>query len=314
MHNFLSSEFLSKLIQWKSFNISFNSKINCKPTYYGNESNNNIRGSICDDSIYGYGGNDNLNGRAGDDFISGGNGDDTLEGEGGDDYIVTGLGIDLVDAGSGDDYITGQTNSEPGNGLDEINAGEGNDVVEYIDLYQRNPDGTGTYVPIQGGITAYGGNGNDKLTSKAGNNTLYGESGNDQLYTGFGNDILIGGTGMDYLNASPPMAVAVQEDILSANNNDGYADGFEDVFALSYAYYGYGKADYALITDFAVGEDKIELSGFSDNGGNRFYINSSYGYGDKYSTAILSSDNDLLAIVQNVSPDTLNGSDWWVAQ
>lgn len=315
MHNSFFSHLLSKLIESKYFKISSNSQGIYQITYYGNESNNNIRVSIWSDSIYGYGGNDLLNGRAGNDFISGGNGDDTLKGVGGDDYIVTGLGVDIVDAGSGDDYITGQTANEPGDGFDTVKAGDGNDVVEYKELVIPNGNGGVSTIPINGGITAYGGNGNDILDSTAGDNTLYGESGDDKLYTGFGNDVLVGGTGMDYLGASPPMSNAIQKDILSANNSDGTADGFEDVFNLAYAYTGYGEADYALITDFALGEDKIELSGFFDNGGAHFHIGSAHNYGEKYSTAILSNDNnDLLAIIQNVVyPDDLNASDWWVA-
>ncbi|EGR0525814.1 VWA domain-containing protein [Vibrio cholerae] len=81
----------------------------------------------------------------------------------------------------------------------------------------------------------FGQGGNDWLDGGVGKDTLYGGSGNDTLIGGEGNDILIGGLGDDILTGGSG------EDLFKWVNGD--LDGSRD-----------------RITDFKIGEDKIDLS------------------------------------------------------
>ncbi|GHY03671.1 RTX toxin [Vibrio cholerae] len=81
----------------------------------------------------------------------------------------------------------------------------------------------------------FGQGGNDWLDGGVGKDTLYGGSGNDTLIGGEGNDILIGGLGNDILTGGSG------EDLFKWVNGD--LDGSRD-----------------RITDFKIGEDKIDLS------------------------------------------------------
>ncbi|EKA4522431.1 cadherin domain-containing protein, partial [Vibrio cholerae] len=86
----------------------------------------------------------------------------------------------------------------------------------------------------------FGQGGNDWLDGGVGKDTLYGGSGNDTLIGGEGNDILIGGLGSDILTGGSG------EDLFKWV--DGDLDGGRD-----------------RITDFKIGEDKIDLRDlFSD--------------------------------------------------
>nr|WP_279381322.1 type I secretion C-terminal target domain-containing protein [Vibrio cholerae] len=92
----------------------------------------------------------------------------------------------------------------------------------------------------EGNDILFGQGGNDRLDGGVGKDTLYGGSGNDTLIGGEGNDILIGGLGNDILTGGSG------EDIFKWV--DGDLDGSRD-----------------RITDFKIGEDKIDLSDlFSD--------------------------------------------------
>ncbi|EKF9174707.1 cadherin domain-containing protein, partial [Vibrio cholerae] len=86
----------------------------------------------------------------------------------------------------------------------------------------------------------FGQGGNDWLDGGVGKDTLYGGSGNDTLIGGEGNDILIGGLGNDILTGGSG------EDLFKWVNGD--LDGSRD-----------------RITDFKIGEDKIDLSDLFDN-------------------------------------------------
>ncbi|MFG5040915.1 type I secretion C-terminal target domain-containing protein [Vibrio cholerae] len=86
----------------------------------------------------------------------------------------------------------------------------------------------------------FGGEGNDILFGQGGNDSLDGGVGKDTLYGGSGNDILIGGLGNDILTGG------------SGDDLFKWVDGDLD-----------GSTD--RITDFKIGEDKIDLSDlFSD--------------------------------------------------
>ena len=122
----------------------------------GNKRDNEITGTVGDDTIYGEDGNDLLNGGLGLDALFGGEGDDTLNagtdargvfayGEGGDDTINGNLGDDNLIGGAGDDRIRGASGKDflsggagddwlmPGAGLNMVDGGDGTDTVDYSD-------------------------------------------------------------------------------------------------------------------------------------------------------------------------------------
>jgi Ca2+-binding RTX toxin-like protein len=68
----------------------------------------------------------------------------------------------------------------------KILAGAGNDTISITST-------------ITAGAFVYGGDGDDTISTGAGNDFIYGEAGNDTILAGGGNDYLYGGTGVDSL-------------------------------------------------------------------------------------------------------------------
>lgn len=156
-------------------------------------------------------------------------GGDTLRGGDGDDILWGGDGIDFLEGDSGNDWLFG---------------GLGNDVLD-------------------------GGNGNDILT---------GDLGTDVIFGGRGNDWLDGGAGNDLVQGVFSFEVPIDE---AFNRNIGFGEidtltggtGADTFYLGNYAASFYndglvftrGNNDYALITDFSIGEDRIALHGSSNN-------------------------------------------------
>lgn len=153
-------------------------------------------------------------------------------------------------------------------------------------------------------INGYGGD--DIIFGRGGDDILIGGTGSDQLYGGKGQDILIG---VDPLASHPG---AGEQDILTGGRD-------ADIFVLgdaNAAYYtAHGWWDYALITDFQVGQDKIQLAGAASD-----YTLAPYGFGCGYSygTAIYlqgagngccCGGGELIGVVENTPPYALNLSD-----
>ncbi len=125
-----------------------------------------------------------------------------------------------------------------------------------------------------------GGFGSDKLDGGAGNDKLYGEAGEDMLYGGAGQDILSGGLHNDYLFGGSGKDYLIGgdgNDYLDGANFSGAGNGIgggtesdslaggagADTFVLGNVvnnvyYLGTG---YATITDFTLGQDKIQIKG-----------------------------------------------------
>ena len=82
-----------------------------------------------------------------------------------------------------------------------------------------------------------GGGGQDTLEASGGNDTLSSGNGNDTLIADLGQDVLSGGNGSDTF-------------VLGANGRVSFDDA--------------GSSDFASITDFQSGVDKIQLAGFAD--------------------------------------------------
>ncbi|PSN20461.1 polysaccharide deacetylase [filamentous cyanobacterium CCP5] len=195
-------------------------------TITGTSSNNFIDGTRIADAIYGLAGADKLNGKEGNDVLYGGDGDDDLKGAKGNDILFGGAGSDKLDGEDHNDVLYGNA------GFDTLKGGKGDDQL-------------------------FGGVGNDKLQGEDGNDTLIGGMGADQLEGGNGLDTLIG--------IEPTSALAGQGEIDLLKGNGG-----SDTFVLgdrNRAFYNDGIAgnaglsDYALIEDFNLGEDLIQLWG-----------------------------------------------------
>ncbi|HUH88514.1 MAG TPA: peroxidase family protein [Pusillimonas sp.] len=117
-----------------------------------------------------------------------------------------------------------------GSGADTLRGNSGDDVLNGGSGNDRLFGGGGDDV-------LNGGSGNDVLDGGAGDDILNGGSGNDALEGGAGDDILNGGSGNDILHGG------LGDDILTGGAGD-------DIFV-------FGGND--LITDFTVGQDRIDL-------------------------------------------------------
>ncbi|BAZ50193.1 hemolysin-type calcium-binding protein [Nostoc sp. NIES-4103] len=153
-------------------------------------------------------GNDSITTGAGNDTLYGGDGNDTLNAGAGNDYIDEGAGVNTIDGGTGSDYLelnlsnyiasltvtyTSLTNGTVSNGTTFKN-------IEGLELYTGNANDTinvsaASYAEINGG------DGNDAITSGAGDDTLNGGYGNDSITSGTGDDTVYGGLGNDTINA-----------------------------------------------------------------------------------------------------------------
>lgn len=192
-----------------------------------------------DDEIVTSNGASNVFGGEGDDTIVGGNGNDHLYGfdvtgdpsADGDDYINGGAGNDYIQGNAGDDTLLGGLGNDRINGGaddDLIFGGEGNDVVN----------------GNKGNDTISGGEGNDILRGGQGEDLVQGDEGNDILYGDLGKDTLVGGTGIDVLTGG------AGDDLFRFHAGDA---AFATTGPLAYF------ADQ--ITDFTMGEDKIDFGG-----------------------------------------------------
>lgn len=195
--------------------------------------NDSVFGGAGDDTIFGghgggigvFGsGSDLLKGENGDDDLFGQAGNDTLDGGNDNDRLFGDRGIDSLLGGNGDDDLRGGSES------DFLDGGRGNDILE-----------------------------DDEALFPAGNDTLIGGEGNDQLFSQLGVDRLIGVKPGDF------SAGQFEIDELTSVGNDvraTYVLGdtsrvyYDDLSSASA-----GLNDYALISSFNDGLDRIELKG-----------------------------------------------------
>jgi D-alanyl-D-alanine carboxypeptidase len=103
---------------------------------------------------------------------------------------------------------------------------------------------------LGGNDRIWGGSGNDKLLGGDGNDCIYGRNGNDQLFGGNGNDrdFLSGGNGRDFLTGGAGRDIFDFDSIWETGKSDTTRD---------------------VITDFAHGQDTIDLSGIDANSHRR---------------------------------------------
>ncbi|NJO77779.1 MAG: methyltransferase domain-containing protein [Cyanobacteria bacterium RM1_2_2] len=231
----------------------------------GNNLDNVIIGNSANNTLTGDSGNDTLDGGLGADTMIGGFGNDTyVVNEAGDVVTESSLfgGTDTVQSSV---FFNLSTTSFVENltltGADAID-GYGNSLNNTLignaaENYLYGDDGNDTI---------YGGDGNDELSGWDGTDTVYGEAGNDEMRGGEGNDELFGGDGNDELTGVNPFEAnpgvgeidaltggsSIDTFVLGSSTKQYYDDGWS----------GSGKGGfdgYARITDFVVGEDKIQL-------------------------------------------------------
>jgi len=223
--------------------------------------------------ILGTNANDTIRGTSGNDEIYGYQGSDSLLGNQGRDRIFGGQDNDTLHGGKGDDTLYG------GKQRDRLFGDEGNDVL-------RGDLDNDTLFGGQGNDTLFGGKENDILYGDRGNDTLSGDNGNDTLdgsnekFAGFGEiDVLIGGAGSDLF-------------VLGNRLQSYYDDGNPN---------SPGIDAFARIADFNLNEDFIQLRSGLD-----YYIGSAFNtaaiYIDNDGTAGTSSNDELIAVLDNVSP------------
>jgi 3-phytase len=170
--------------------------------------------------------------------ILAGNGDDTMlggsnssvSGNHGNDQIFIGQNDSAkntsADGGNGDDLIVVVKAS----GSNNLFGASGDDTLTVIEGYRQS---------------LFGGSGNDTLSSGGSNNSLYGGSGDDKLFSNL-NDLLFGGNGDDMLFAGQ-------------KGSDRLSGGAgTDQFWIANASLPTSKN---IVTDFAIGIDKIGLGG-----------------------------------------------------
>ena len=264
-----------------------------------------VYGTIWDDSLQGTHYQDKIYGSLGDDTIKGYDGDDIIEGGAGNDWLYGGNGRDSIHGGSGDDYIDG------GFGLDYIDGGDGYDTVSYasrlnnfsIDLgtgvlefthtgNKENIHNIEKVIASKGDDDIYGNQESNHLEGYDGDDYIKGVGGNNVLIGGDGFDTVIGGSGQDKINGSDSYNGGFYErDYLAGG---GGADEFVlgDVYG---AYYiANNNHDYAIIEDFSVGEDKLELYGSASHYHVNVYHGDAYIYYNDYGSY------DKIAVVDNV--------------
>ncbi|MGQ4648088.1 calcium-binding protein [Lyngbya aestuarii] len=281
------------------------------------------------DVIQGGAGNDVLFGSNGDDLIRGGEGDDTLKGLQGNDVLIGDQGSDLMEGGYGDDRMVwnngdGSDIMEGGNGFDvtefngsvpggdelvlqsnwgralfdRVNLGPITldvDDVEQFEINGLGGDDTLTVKDLSGTdvqqVIFNGGDGNDFLDASqtAVNILAIGGDGSDTLIGGSGNDTIIGGN----LDAADPLLSGLDY-MTSGGGSDTYSLG-----DAQYVYYNsQGEGDYAVITDYNAGWDKIEL-----NGGVEYQLQDYY-QGSDYGSAIY-TNGEMIGWVQGYGSDSL---------
>ncbi|MBD2546368.1 polysaccharide deacetylase family protein [Planktothricoides raciborskii] len=170
----------------------------------------------------------------GDDSIPGTMANDQLNGLAGNDQLSGGEGNDTLNGGDGNDTLKGQV------GNDLLNGDAGDDTLQ-------------------------GGRGQDILNGADGNDQILGGAQDDQIFAGLGNDKINGGRGLDTLTGVDPsqgLGVGEIDTLRGGMNSDRFVLG--DANGLYYNdgdCSNLGFSDYALLRDFLISEDTIQLSG-----------------------------------------------------
>jgi Ca2+-binding RTX toxin-like protein len=220
--------------------------------------------------------NDTFFGNASDNILRGGDGADHLTGQGGSDILDGGLGDDTLDGGSL--FADGPIGWD----LADYSLATAGVTIDMHYSVQHTVMGDDTFVSIEGmigsafddvlraGIEMYGGAGNDLLDGAgpslthaeggAGDDIIMGAAGKDELYGDDGADIITGGLGVDLIDGG------AGDDVITAGWGDDDLTGGAGADTFKYLTYLDSMYDesiqsYAdLIHDFQTGVDKIDLT------------------------------------------------------
>ncbi len=221
------------------------------------------------------------------------------------DFILTSGTVNFL-AGQTSQTITVNVKVDASAELDEtfsvsLSGATGTTVISTVAATGtiRNDDlivgttGNDTLLGMSGNDTISGLDGLDVLSGLLGNDSIDGGLGDDILIGGVGNDTLIGNTGNDTLIGVDPTTGGLGEidRLTGSTGNDRFVLG--DVTKTYYL--GNGMSDYALITDFGVG-DVIQKSAL-DN----LTIGGMLPTGISYGNAIYRG-SDLISVVQGSIP------------
>jgi Ca2+-binding RTX toxin-like protein len=213
------------------------------------------------EDVIGGSGNDTLTGDAQANRLDGGIGNDLSSGGDGNDTLIGGDGDDSLAGGGGNDSLFG------GNGKDSANFSKATQGISLnLTLGTAQGEGSDVLVGMENGI---GGSGNDTLTGDTQANRLDGGIGNDNINGGLGGDSLVGGAGSDTLTGCLQSSLGGLGEVDSLTGGEGF-----DWFRLGNAagtFYSDGQAslegrsDYAMISDFQAGIDRLILFGMASN-------------------------------------------------
>lgn len=199
---------------------------------------------------------------------------------------------------------------------ESYNSTKNNQVIAALNLLGT----TGNDV-LSGGAasdTIRGNAGNDRITGGDGNDFLYGDSGSDRLNGGRGNDSVFGRTGSDRLfgddgndlltgaDASLGRGLGEIDRLTGSVGSDRFVVGTTTgVFYSDVTNSTSGLGDYALITDFNILEDTIQLFGARSR-----YSLGSVPTGLPTGTALFLNENslELVAIIQGSTNLSLSAS------
>ncbi|MBW4453324.1 MAG: esterase-like activity of phytase family protein [Nostoc indistinguendum CM1-VF10] len=182
----------------------------------------------------------------GADFVESTKGN-TVQAGNGEDTVLAGSDSSVSTEEGNDQIFIGQNGPAQNTTAD---GGNGNDVVTVVEASGSNnllgAEGDDSLTVIEGSRQLlFGGSSNDTLRSSGSNNRLYGGSGDDKLFSSV-NDSLFGGDGDDVLFAGQQ----------GGNRLSGGAGA--DQFWIANANV---PTSNNIVTDFAIGIDKIGLGG-----------------------------------------------------
>ncbi|MFC3182149.1 calcium-binding protein [Cypionkella sinensis] len=177
-------------------------------------------------------------------------------GDGNDTFIVDGTSFDLSEGvGLGVDLVKSTVSFELGDNFDNLTllgAGDINGTGNALANTILGNGGDNRLNGDSGSDKPFGGAGDDRVFGDSGNDTLSSGSGNDLLSGGIGNDVMVGATGADSLFGG------AGRDVLTGDV--GTTGSYEDVFVFQKISDSANNALSDRISDFRIGEDKIDLS------------------------------------------------------
>ncbi|WP_061017876.1 Ig-like domain-containing protein [Vibrio splendidus] len=173
---------------------------------------------------------------------------------GGNDHVEAGIGNDVIwlgDSGSNDTFVQSTATAFVEGSIGYVYQGASEDG----DL--KSPYSAPNWADVAQGASGndfiFGESGIDLISGGSGNDYLDGGSDNDYIRAGSGDDIVIGGSGNDHLRGESGDDILIGglgNDILTGDEGDDLFKWVDQPF----------QGDVDTITDFALGEDHLDIS------------------------------------------------------